>query len=135
MRDILARVRAIMLTPQTEWPAVARESGNAPCILYIAVLALIPALARFIGGSLIGGYTPVGAGLTAAVLSYALTFAIVYAVALMADMLAPTFGGERNFALRCGSLPIRSRRYGSPEFSCWCRARASSCCSGSTDSI
>ena len=58
MLGLVARVRAIMMVPQTEWPAVADESSDALAIRYAAILALIPALARLIGGWLIGGYTP-----------------------------------------------------------------------------
>jgi len=97
MQEIVRRVRGIVLAPQAEWPAVAREAGSGRCLFYVAILALIPPLARFVGGTQIGGFVPFVQGMTGAVLSYALTFAIVYAVALLADMLAPAFGGERDF--------------------------------------
>lgn len=100
------------MTPQTEWPAVARESDDAQVsphqalphqaqpqkvLRYIAILALIPALARLVGGWLIGGYTPLVAALIGAALAYALSFAVVFAVALVVDLLAPKFGGERSY--------------------------------------
>ena len=87
-----------MATPQSEWPAVARESGDGPCIRYLAILALIPALARLIGGWLIGGYTPFLSALGGAAAAYALNFVVVYAVALLTDRLAPRFGGQRGFS-------------------------------------
>lgn len=98
MLELWARVRAIMLAPRTEWPAVARESGNAAAIRYVAILAAVPALARLIGGWLIGGYTPFLAALTGAVVAYVLSFAVVYAVALVVDLLASKFGAERSYS-------------------------------------
>jgi hypothetical protein len=64
MEKLVDRVKAILLTPQTEWPVIAREEGDTASLFtqYVAILALIPALAGFIGSSLIGGYTPLVAG-------------------------------------------------------------------------
>jgi hypothetical protein len=95
---LLARVRAIIMTPQVEWPAVASESGDALALRYIAILALIPALARLVGGWLIGGYTPFLPALVGAVLAYALSFVVVFAVALVVDLLATKFDGQRSYS-------------------------------------
>jgi hypothetical protein len=94
---LVARVRAIMMAPRTEWPAVANESNDA-VFRYIAILALIPALARLFGGWLIGGYTPFLRALIGAVIAYALSFAVVFAVALVVDLLAPKAGGQRGYS-------------------------------------
>jgi hypothetical protein len=96
--ELLARARAIMTTPQAEWPAIAAESGDAPALRYVAILALIPALARLLGGWLIGGYTPFLLALVGAVVAYVLSFAVVFAVALVVDLLATKFGGERSYS-------------------------------------
>ena len=100
MLGFVARVRAIMLTPHTEWVAIEREAGANSALLtrYLAILAAIPALARFIGGSLIGGYTPILSGLMQAVIGYVLTFALVYGVALVANALAPKFDTAKDFS-------------------------------------
>lgn len=100
MLGLVARVRAIMLTPHTEWVAIEGEAGepSAPITRYVAILAAIPALARFIGGSLIGGYTPILSGLMDAISGYVLTFVLVYGVALVATALAPTFDSPKNFS-------------------------------------
>lgn len=98
MLGIVGRVRAIMMTPQAEWPAVANKSGDALAIRYIAILALIPALARLAGGWLIGGYTPFLAALVGAVTGYVLGLVAVFVVALAVDLFAPKFGGERGYA-------------------------------------
>jgi Yip1 domain len=96
--ELVERVRAILNTPQTEWPVVAGESNDILAIRYVAILALIPALARFIGGWLIGGYIPFLAALIGAVVAYALSFVVVSAVALVVDLLAPKFGGQRSYS-------------------------------------
>jgi hypothetical protein len=99
MEKLIDRVKAILLTPQTEWPVIAHEGGDTGTLFtqYVAILALVPAICGFIGGSLIGGYTPFAAGLISAIVNYVLTFVTVFVVALIVDMLAPTFGGEKNF--------------------------------------
>jgi len=95
---LLARIRAIMMTPQAEWPAVAEESSDVLALQYVAILAVIPVLARLIGGWLIGGYTPFLAALIGALVAYALSLATVFAVAWAADLLAPKFGGTRSYS-------------------------------------
>jgi len=95
---LLARVKAIIMTPRAEWPAVASESSDALALRYVAILALIPALARLIGGWLIGGYTPFLPALIGAVVAYALSFVVVFAAALAVDRLAPKFDGQRSYS-------------------------------------
>lgn len=99
MEQLFQRVKAIILSPQTEWPVIARESTEPASLFtgYVAILALIPALAGFIGMSLIGRYVPIMTGLINAIVSYLLTFVIVFVVALIVDALAPTFSGQKNF--------------------------------------
>ncbi|MGH6769033.1 MAG: Yip1 family protein [Xanthobacteraceae bacterium] len=99
MQGLVARARGIVVAPHTEWPAIGHESAGVAFLLtrYVALLAAIPALARFIGGSLIGGYTPVLSGLIGAIVAYLWTFIVVYVVALLVDALAPTFGARKSF--------------------------------------
>jgi hypothetical protein len=104
--NLISRVKAIMLDPDSEWRVIAEESDGVTYLFtrYVAVLALIPALAGFIGYSIIGVSVSAGTfrvplvpGLINMVLSYVFTFVIVYAVALVVDALAPSFRAERNF--------------------------------------
>lgn len=96
--NLVERVKSILLTPKTEWPAIEREPGdvNYLFINYVAILAAIPAVCGFIG-SLVARL-PIGAALAFAVLNYVLTFVGVYIMALIIDALAPTFGGQKNSA-------------------------------------
>ncbi|MEP7098778.1 MAG: Yip1 family protein, partial [Dokdonella sp.] len=102
---LIARVKAILMTPKTEWPVIATEPATVPELYknYIVFLAAIPAIAGFIKGSLIGYgmfgihyRTPIGAGITAMILAYALSLALTYVMALIVNALAPTFDGQKD---------------------------------------
>jgi len=104
--NVVDRARNIVLTPRDEWPIVETEPTGINDIYknYVIPLAAIPAVAGFIGTSIIGASIPgVGtvrigffAGLISAVLQFALSLALVYVLALIIDALAPTFRGQKN---------------------------------------
>lgn len=106
VNKIVARAKAILLSPRTEWPVIAAEPDTIAGLYagYIAILAAIPPIVGFLSTSLIGVAVPflgsyrvgVGAGLSAAVLTYVMALVGVFIVTLIVDALAPTFGGERN---------------------------------------
>jgi hypothetical protein len=97
---LLRRIKAILSAPDLAWPVIAQEKGDASTLFirYVAILAAIPALGRFIGAALVGGYAPFLPSLAGALVIYLASFAIVYALALIIDALAPRFGGQKNFA-------------------------------------
>jgi sterol desaturase/sphingolipid hydroxylase (fatty acid hydroxylase superfamily) len=99
MDQLIQRVKAIILTPQTEWPVIAAEPGETAALFtrYVAILALIPAVCGFIGSALIGRYLSIGSALVSAIVGYVLTFVVVFVVALIVDALAPSFGTQKNF--------------------------------------
>lgn len=102
-----ARVRAILFDPVVAWAVVEKDTGDPAYVLsrYVALLALIPALASFVGATLIGVIAPGGGivraglvdGLFGAIFSYAMSCAMVLLLGLIIDLLAPTFGGRRDF--------------------------------------
>lgn len=104
--NLVERIRNILLTPRSEWRVIEQERGGASYLFlnYVAILAAIPAIAGFVGTSLIGVPVPtVGtvrvpmvAGIINAVLAYLLSFGVTYCVALAGDALAPSFGGQKN---------------------------------------
>ncbi|MBZ0223465.1 MAG: YIP1 family protein [Dokdonella sp.] len=105
INKIIGRVQNILLTPKTEWPVIANEPATVADLYknYIAIVAAIPVIAGFIKGSLIGyggwGFTartPIGSGIVAAVIGYALSLGVVYLISLIVDALAPNFGGQKN---------------------------------------
>jgi len=100
--DIVARAKAILTTPNTEWPVIEAEASSVESIYrdYVIYLAAIPAIAGFIGTSLIGlGPLRVGilTGLIGAVVSFGLQLVGVYVLAYLTDYLAPQFNGRKNF--------------------------------------
>ena len=104
---LVARAKAILLSPTTEWPVIADEPATVSEIFknYVIWLAAISAVAGFIGNTVVGYSVPFlghyrmgfGAGLTGAIVTYVLSLAGVFLVAYLADALAPTFGGQKNF--------------------------------------
>ena len=106
--DIVSRVKGILVTPEAEWAAIEKEPGTPGYLFanYVVYLAAIPPVASFIGGAIVGVAVPsVGTvrvplfiGLLGAVIGYLLSFAIVYAVAIIIDQLAPRFGALKDFA-------------------------------------
>jgi hypothetical protein len=106
--NVVERAKAIVLRPDSEWPVIEREPGDPAFLFknYVAILALIPVIANFIGSSLFGYSLPGGAsfrvpifiGLISAIFAYILNFVVIYLVAMIVDYLAPTFGGRRDFS-------------------------------------
>ena len=105
INTLIARVKAILMTPKTEWPVIAAEPATVADLYknYIIYLAAIPAIAGFIKGSLIGYgmfgihyRTPIGAGITGMIVAYALSLALVYVMALIVNALAPSFDGQKS---------------------------------------
>jgi len=96
---LVERAKAILLTPRTEWLAIEQERGGLfhLFIHYVAILAAIPEVAHVIGQSLIGGYSPIVPNLMRAIIVYVVTFVMVYLIACVIDVLAPRFGGKKNF--------------------------------------
>jgi hypothetical protein len=102
---IVQRAKDILLKPKETWPVIAAEPATTQSIYvpYVVALAAIGPVASLVGGQLIGvsvlGVTwhpPIGAALTSAILSYGLTLATVFILALVIDGLAPNFGGEKD---------------------------------------
>lgn len=104
---LVDRVKAILLKPQEEWQVIAPETTDVKTLYttYIMILAAIPAVASLISmtafSSLFGrfgGGIGLGFGLVATIIGYGISLASVYLIALIADALAPSFDGEKNFA-------------------------------------
>jgi hypothetical protein len=98
--QLIERVKAILLTPRTEWPVIEQERSTMSdlYIKYVAILAAIPEVAHIIGQSLVGAArVSFGSLLLRAVASYLVTLAMVYIIGGVIDLLAPRFGGKKNF--------------------------------------
>jgi hypothetical protein len=103
--NIIERVKEILISPKQAWPVIATEEIDTVSLYtqYIMILAAIQAVAGFIGMSLFGvsmmGVTmrvPIMTGLVQMVLGYAMGLAMVYVVSMIANALAPSFGGQKS---------------------------------------
>ncbi len=104
--NLVERTKNLILTPAAEWDKISAETHTVQDLYtgWIMILAAIPALATFVGFSLVGvgafglSYrVPVMSGIAHAIASYLLALGSVYVFALVIDALSPTFGGEKNF--------------------------------------
>jgi len=103
--NLVERVKNIIVSPKTEWDIIQQEETTPANLLlsYVAILALIPAIAGIIGQSVVGitllgtsFHVPIIWSIIGAVVQYILAFVGVYIVAFVADALAPSFGGQKN---------------------------------------
>ncbi|MCX6553791.1 MAG: Yip1 family protein [Candidatus Aminicenantes bacterium] len=103
--NLVERAKNILLTPAKEWAVIKGEQLTIVDMFtkYAMILAAIPAVAGFIGYSLIGvsyGFgtfrVPIGTALVWAILQYILSLAGVFVIAFIMDALAPTFGCTKN---------------------------------------
>lgn len=100
---LLQRAADMLLRPADTWQRIAQEDGSPARIYagYLVFLAAIPAVAGFIGYSLVGTSAfgiavrvPFVQGLVGMVVGYMLSLAMVYVMALVANLLAPRFQGR-----------------------------------------
>jgi hypothetical protein len=105
--NLIERAKNIMLTPKTEWTAIAADTTPTAGILtgYVLPLAALAAVAGFISAAVVGTTIPYGGtfrmpmGWALGLLVYNLVMAVVavFVLGFIIDALAPTFGGTKNF--------------------------------------
>ena len=98
--NLVERAKNILLTPKTEWEAVAAEEPNIQQILlgYVLPLALIPTIATIIGWGVIGmfGFTSFTYGIAMGLVQIINAFLSVIIAGFVIDALAPSFGSQKN---------------------------------------
>jgi hypothetical protein len=103
--NVVERARNIITTPNTEWNTIDTEAAVPGKIItnYVFPLAALAAIAAFIGYAFIGiemlgfRYRGVNWGLYQALTVLISAICSVYVTALVVDMLAPSFGSQKNF--------------------------------------
>ena len=104
--NVVDRVKNILVSPKQEWSTIAVEPATVQSLYvgYIMILAAIGPLAVVVRGLSFGS----ALGLPFAIGIYLLSLVAVSIVALIVDLLAPTFGGQRDFV---GSLKLVAYSY------------------------
>lgn len=103
LSQVIQRAKAVITNPVGTWETIKAEPAQIGDIYrnYLMYMAALPAIAMFIGVSIIGVNVPfIGtyrapffSTLVAQAVSYGVTLAMVYAVAMILEFLAPKFGG------------------------------------------
>jgi hypothetical protein len=106
MSNLMGRVQGILLTPKTEWPVIASEPETTAGLYskYILLLSALGPIAMFLKNTVIGTTVPfvgtfrvgMGVGLGMAAVSYVLGLIAVFLFSLIINVLAPTFGGQKD---------------------------------------
>ena len=105
MTNLIERAKNMIITPKTEWEVIKMEDTDASEILkrYIIPLALIPAIASFIGYGLIGYKIPfighvasMKTGVLQAVISLITSIGGIYITAIVINALATNYGGTKS---------------------------------------
>lgn len=108
LQSILERARGILLTPRETWPAIAAEPVTTHAVFsgWIVWFAAIGPVAHLIGATAFGSwsafpggaYLSLGHSIVLAALSYVLALVMAFLMAFIVQLLAPNFGGTRNYS-------------------------------------
>lgn len=92
---LVDRIKGILLEPKSEWTAIAAEPATTQSIYtgWVLILAAIGPIASLVGFSDLG----VGWALRVAIGSYVIALVITFVLAMIVDVLAPSFGGQKDF--------------------------------------
>lgn len=102
---LVARAKAVLMQPTAVWDVIDTEPATVAGLYrgYVIPLAAIPAVCGFVGHLVFGlgafslGFriSPIWFAMNA-ILSYAMSLAMVYIMALVIEGLAPTFGAQKD---------------------------------------
>lgn len=93
------RVKSILFAPKTEWPRIAAETASVQSIYtgWVMILAAIGPLAILVFSAIWSAGLGFGFGLRAALAAYVNALVGVALLALVVDLLAPSFGGSKDY--------------------------------------
>jgi hypothetical protein len=102
--NLIERVKNILMTPKTEWEIIKGESATPMSLLtsYVVPLALIGAVASFIGYGLIGinvfgiKIGGISWGIAQAIVSFVGAIVTYFVSTYVIDALAPSFSSEKD---------------------------------------
>lgn len=82
------RVKNILITPKTEWPVIAGEAATVQS-LYVGYILILTAIGPIA--------IALSLGVGVALVSYVIGLAMPFLLAAIVNLLAPVFGGDKNF--------------------------------------
>ena len=96
--NVVDRIKGILLAPRTEWPAIAAEPATVQSIYtgWVMLLAAIGPVMVLLS-SMMFSVLGAGFGLRAGIGMYVMHLISVAVIALVADLVAPSFGGTKDY--------------------------------------
>jgi hypothetical protein len=102
--NLVARAKAILMTPKQEWPVIDAEPLSVRELLlgYVLPLAAIGPIARFLGLTIFGFggvfRIPIGSAISMAIIAFVLAVISVFVMAWVINALAPQFGATQDMS-------------------------------------
>src|SRR4051812_19285688 len=96
--NLVERVKNILITPKTEWEVINGETATPQSLLmgYILPLAVVAAIGPILTGLLWAGASGLKYFIVTAIISFISQIVAFYISVMIIDMLAPSFGSEKN---------------------------------------
>ncbi len=96
--NLVERVKNILITPKTEWEVINGETATPQSLLmgYIFPLAIVAAIGPILTGLLFAGLFGFKYFIVSAIIAFISQVVAFYISAIIVDMLAPSFGSEKN---------------------------------------
>ena len=96
--NLIERVKNILITPKTEWDVINGETATPQSLLmgYVLPLAVVAAIGPILTGLLFSGLLGFKYFLITAIIAFVAQVAAYYISVIVVDMLAPSFGSEKN---------------------------------------
>jgi hypothetical protein len=100
---LIDRIKGLLLQPSLEWDKIKSEPATPMGLItgYVMIVAAIPAIANFVGSTLIGvgGFglsykVPMITGAIGGLVAYGLSIIAVFVLAFLINALAPNFGAH-----------------------------------------
>jgi hypothetical protein len=96
--NLIERAKNILITPKTEWEVINSETATPQSLLmsYILPLVIVAAVGPLLTGLLFPGLFGFKYFLISAIIAFVSQIAAYYISVIVIDMLAPSFGSEKN---------------------------------------
>lgn len=96
--NLIERVKNMLITPKTEWDVINGETATPQSLLmgYVLPLAIVAAVGPLLSGLIFGGLLGMKFFIITAIIAFVAEVIGYYIAVIIIDMLAPSFGSEKN---------------------------------------